>query len=514
MGASPRVRQSTQASSQKFDVASIRPCDRSTVPTGRGGHGAGAGAATSADDKATASSGRLYLHCYTVGRLIQQAYLGRELAHAPLSGGPEWTNTDLFDVEAIAPADTPEATMRGPMLRSLLEERFHLQTHRETRARSIYALRPSKNGFKLHPLPDGTCLPVPGVSLGKARCGTFSFRYEPDSRLIEVSGGTVATFAETLENYVPLDRPVVDMTSIGGVFDFRLRFAADGPLDQMVASAVQSQIGLVLDATTGRAAFLIVDHVEKPDSARAEATPPSRQAPTSPSVSTSVAAPTPSQKFDVASIRPCDSTPSGPGGRNGGSGPVFSPGLFVYNCGTLEQLINGAYVMNGDPLLNDEGRGAPGVPRDEKTFPQRIRGGPDWMRTDRFMIEAKTPVSTGESGRQAVPERAVMMGPMLRSLLEDRFKLKIHREAQDDVPMYALTVAKGGLRSNRPARTCARRPTRSGRRRTKWMKKLRLCVRAASRSAATASWAARWVPTRRSCSTGRRWRVSRISCRA
>ena len=136
-----------------------------------------------------------------------------------------------------------------------------------------------------------------------------------------------------------------------------------------------------------------------------------------------------------------------PGGRNGGVGPVFSPGLFVYNCGTLEQLINGAYVANGDALLNDEGRaGGRNQVRDDKTFPQRIRGGPDWMRADRFMIEAKTSVSTGLTGREAVPERAVMMGPMLRALLEDRFKLKLHRDVQNDVPMYALTVAKGGLK--------------------------------------------------------------------
>src|SRR5262249_37406862 len=77
---------------------------------------------------------------------------------------------------------------------------------------------------------------------------------------------------------------------------------------------------------------------------------------------------------------------------------------------------------------------------------QRIRGGPEWIRKDRFMIEAKTAVSTGAAGREAVPERAVMMGPMLRALLEDRFKLTLHREVQDDVPMYALTVAKSGLK--------------------------------------------------------------------
>jgi len=36
-----------------------------------------------------------------------------------------------------------------------------------------------------------------------------------------------------------------------------------------------------------------------------------------------------------------------------------------------------------------------------------------------------------------------MMGPMLQALLEDRFKLRIRRENRE-VPVYALTLAKGG----------------------------------------------------------------------
>jgi uncharacterized protein (TIGR03435 family) len=38
-----------------------------------------------------------------------------------------------------------------------------------------------------------------------------------------------------------------------------------------------------------------------------------------------------------------------------------------------------------------------------------------------------------------------MMGPMLQALLENRFQLKIHRETEE-APMYALTVAKSGLK--------------------------------------------------------------------
>jgi uncharacterized protein (TIGR03435 family) len=58
------------------------------------------------------------------------------------------------------------------------------------------------------------------------------------------------------------------------------------------------------------------------------------------------------------------------------------------------------------------------------------------VRSDKYSIEAKA---------EGAPDRQVMLGPMLRNLLEDRFKLKIHRAA-DEAPMYSMTVAKGGLK--------------------------------------------------------------------
>ena len=50
-----------------------------------------------------------------------------------------------------------------------------------------------------------------------------------------------------------------------------------------------------------------------------------------------------------------------------------------------------------------------------------------------------------EASAAGVTDRLVLMGSMLRALLEDRFRLKVHRETED-VPMYALTVAKGGFK--------------------------------------------------------------------
>lgn len=67
--------------------------------------------------------------------------------------------------------------------------------------------------------------------------------------------------------------------------------------------------------------------------------------------------------------------------------------------------------------------------------PLAISGVPDWSDAPHYDIVAKTP---GE----ARPSLEEQMG-MLRTLLADRFQLKFHREVKD-MPVYALSVAKGG----------------------------------------------------------------------
>jgi uncharacterized protein (TIGR03435 family) len=63
----------------------------------------------------------------------------------------------------------------------------------------------------------------------------------------------------------------------------------------------------------------------------------------------------------------------------------------------------------------------------------QISGGPAWMDTDRYDIEAKA---------EGNPDRTQIMR-MLQTLLADRFQLKIRREQREGA-IYALTVAKGG----------------------------------------------------------------------
>jgi uncharacterized protein (TIGR03435 family) len=71
----------------------------------------------------------------------------------------------------------------------------------------------------------------------------------------------------------------------------------------------------------------------------------------------------------------------------------------------------------------------------------QIIGGPPWITTDRFDVEART---RGEPGRDAdgVPRR---MFQMLQSLLADRFALVVHRQTRE-LPVYMLRLARDDKR--------------------------------------------------------------------
>jgi uncharacterized protein (TIGR03435 family) len=69
---------------------------------------------------------------------------------------------------------------------------------------------------------------------------------------------------------------------------------------------------------------------------------------------------------------------------------------------------------------------------------RRVRGGPGWIRSERYTIEA-----VARPGVPSTPQD--IRGQMLQRLLEERLQLKAHIDGEK-VPAYALTVAKGGLR--------------------------------------------------------------------
>jgi uncharacterized protein (TIGR03435 family) len=153
-------------------------------------------------------------------------------------------------------------------------------------------------------------------------------------------------------------------------------------------------------------------------------------------------------QFEEASVRTCDpdNIPEPPAGSRGGGANSFqmTPGRTHALCLTLATILRHAYGYGpvDVEVLNPGGRGRGrgfalntvyGLGVEDG---RRVRGGPDWVRSERYTIDA---VADGAA------DAATMSGPMLRDLLERRFKLKVHVETEQ-IPAWALTVAPGGLK--------------------------------------------------------------------
>src|SRR5688572_17537141 len=127
------------------------------------------------------------------------------------------------------------------------------------------------------------------------------------------------------------------------------------------------------------------------------------------------AQPAPSPKFEVASVKP---NVDGPGKMQTATRPG---GVFLAVNTPLRLLIADAYIGNQPGAID------------------RIVGGPEWVQSARYDITAKA----AREFRPTPPGPPAEMLLMLRSLLEDRFKLKVHREPRE-LPAYELVVIRPG----------------------------------------------------------------------
>lgn len=118
--------------------------------------------------------------------------------------------------------------------------------------------------------------------------------------------------------------------------------------------------------------------------------------------------PQPGAAFEVATIKPVESTP-----KSARYIIMQGPHRFVEKDYTLKLLIAAAYNLN----------------------PKAVSGGPSWIESDHYDILALTP---GE----AQPSHDEQMA-MLRTLLTDRFKLAFHHESKI-FSIYSLEIARGG----------------------------------------------------------------------
>ena len=199
---------------------------------------------------------------YTLKGLIAAAY---NLNPRVISGGPEWLDSEHFDIAALTPGDVrPTRDEQMGMLRKLLTDRFELTFHRRPREFSIYVLEVAKGGPKLKESakPDE----VPAL---------INVVY-PQSIKLPARNVTMEDFVSMLQRAV-VDRPVVDKTGLRGKYDFDLEWAPDeSQFNGEIASAsadasapplftaIQQQLGLKLIATKGPVDALVVDKAERP----------------------------------------------------------------------------------------------------------------------------------------------------------------------------------------------------------------------------------------------------------
>jgi uncharacterized protein (TIGR03435 family) len=255
----------------------------------------------------TLPGGRFVATNVTVRFLVQYAY---GLQPAQMIGGPDWLNSDRFDIEAKGPPangdESAAAKLGAPsqtqlMVRALLADRFKLGVHTETRDLPIFALVTANKDGRLGPELKASTLncntPEPAKLAEKDKGSVPAKRVEKTSKesgeppacgirigggpgTMVVGGASLAQVASSLTPWV--GRIVVDRTGLTGNFDLTLKWTPDqmpqgfdkkiaagglapaDPNGPSIFTAVQEQLGLKLDAQKGPVEVLLIDRVEHP----------------------------------------------------------------------------------------------------------------------------------------------------------------------------------------------------------------------------------------------------------
>ncbi len=198
-------------------------------------------------------------------------------------GMPAWTRDAHYDIVAKAPGNPTKDEMRA-MMRALLEERFGMRVHHESRETNIFALvlaRPGKLGQKLVPHaaddPDCKKKPLPVTQAGgyPHECGTGAMIASSTAGLTAAGGQKVVMDEFVLGLTNPsegIDRPVLNRTGLSGAYDFALEWVADSGDSSAVGStagpgfrqALREQMGLKLVPEKAPVDVIVVDKVERP----------------------------------------------------------------------------------------------------------------------------------------------------------------------------------------------------------------------------------------------------------
>ena len=203
---------------------------------------------------------------------------------------PKWAKSPAkFDVEARA-AGHPSKDQLRLMMQTLLEDRFKLAIHTETKQLPVYALvldNPGRTGPQLRahrstlPCPEIPTVAVQGPEPPPV-CGLMQtwmdgglFHLRMMNVPMDVVAGTLVPFLGGLGG---LDnRPSIDRTGLTGKFDFTLAFqpepqpSPEGSADPQpertgptLTESLGKQLGLKLLKQDGPVNAFVIDHLEMP----------------------------------------------------------------------------------------------------------------------------------------------------------------------------------------------------------------------------------------------------------
>jgi uncharacterized protein (TIGR03435 family) len=236
------VLSSAQPQLPTFEIASVK---RNTSGDANSSSGQVSGGAFSARNS-------------TAKQLLLEAF---RIPETLMRGGPNWIESERFDVDARPNAPVDSATS-VQMLQALLIDRFKLRTHRESIEVEGYSLIVAPRGAKLELNTDAECKPPCGGTISSPT-GRLTSRKVPLSR-----------FAARLAEVV--SRPVVDNTGLTGEFNMQLEWAPEPsqfrgaakevPNDQRPSlfTALEEQLGLRLVPQRVRQDVLMIDSIERP----------------------------------------------------------------------------------------------------------------------------------------------------------------------------------------------------------------------------------------------------------
>jgi len=199
-----------------------------------------------------------------------------------LFGGPSWAKTSMFDIEAkVSREDAPKLKdlkmdQRRPMVVALLEERFGLKYHHETRELPEYELLVAKGGVKMQASKSD-----PPAADGGEPHGNHMLMMRGRGHIESTASG-MSGLVRLLS--AQLGRTVADKTGLTGNYDFKLDWTPDDTGPQMMKSgnpasdgaptpdaggpslftALEEQLGLKLESTKGPVDVIVIDQLEQP----------------------------------------------------------------------------------------------------------------------------------------------------------------------------------------------------------------------------------------------------------